>query len=173
MYCCDAIPGITADKPFAISGRSLITDGETKAFLLPLGMKIFLVHRQKSNVDLIKSVLSSSNPVVLYTESGLDGLLTLRIEHFDVIVCGTDLPVVTGFELARSIKTNSINRDTPVILISNIIDGNTRYLGSALGVAAVLSPFEIGFKLGEIVDDCVTIPPDRMWRVLTPLPTSM
>ncbi len=129
-------------------------------------MKILVVHRQKSNVDLIKSVLSSSNPVVLHTESGLDGLLTSRIEHFDLIICGTDLPVITGFELARSIRTNSINRDTPVILLSNIINDATRHLGRALGVAAVLSPFEIGFKLGNIVSERVSVVPDRPWQEL-------
>ncbi len=73
-------------------------------------MKILVVHRQTKTVDRIKSVLSSCNPVVLHTESGLDGLLTSRIEHFDVIICGTDLPVVTGFDLIRSVRTNSILR---------------------------------------------------------------
>ena len=72
-------------------------------------MKILVAHRQKQTVEAIRSVLSSVNPVVLHTESGLDGLLTSRIEHFDVIICGTDLPVVTGFEMVRSLRTNSIN----------------------------------------------------------------
>ena len=85
-------------------------------------MKILVVHRQKNTVDDIQSVLSEKNPVVLQTESGLDGLLTSRIEHFDLIICGTDLPVVTGFELIRSIRTNSVNRDTPVIFLSDKID---------------------------------------------------
>ena len=58
-------------------------------------MKILVVHRQKNTVNVIQSVLSEKNPVVLQTESGLDGLLTSRIEHFDLIICGTDLPVVT------------------------------------------------------------------------------
>jgi CheY-like chemotaxis protein len=85
-------------------------------------MKILVVHRQNKTVDQIKLVLSSCNPVVLYAESGLDGLLTSRIEHFDVIICSTDLPVVTGFELVRSIRTHSINRNTPVVLLADEID---------------------------------------------------
>src|SRR5688572_31479923 len=80
-------------------------------------MKILVVHRQKDTVDVIKSVLSEKKTVVLQTESGLDGLLTSRIEIFDLIICGTDLPVVTGFELIRSIRTNSVNLNTPVILL--------------------------------------------------------
>jgi DNA-binding response OmpR family regulator len=103
-------------------------------------MKILVVHRQTKTVDRIKSVLSSCNPVVLHTESGLDGLLTSRIEHFDIIICGTDLPVVTGFELIRSVRTNSINSHTPVILIAEEIDRKATLLGQALGVAAILIP---------------------------------
>ncbi|MBA4055663.1 MAG: hypothetical protein C0490_13190 [Marivirga sp.] len=131
-------------------------------------MKILVVHRQKKTVDQIKSVLSSCNPVVLHTESGLDGLLTSRIEHFDVIICGTDLPVVTGFELIRSIRTNSINRSTPVILISDEIDEKTQHLGNALGVAAMLSNTEIDFLLADIVKHQVKTEPDKKWAELLP-----
>src|SRR4026207_1261461 len=101
-------------------------------------MKILVVHRQTKTVDRIKSVLSSCNPVVLHTESGLDGLLTSRIEHFDVISCGTDLPVVTGFELIRSVRTNSINRQTPVIIVCDEIDEKTVHLSQSLDVLAIL-----------------------------------
>ncbi len=100
-------------------------------------MKILVVHRQKNTVDVIQSVLSEKNPVVLQTESGLDGLLTSRIEHFDLIICGTDLPVVTGFELIRSIRTNSVNRDTPVIFLSDKIDDKAERLSNALGSGSV------------------------------------
>lgn len=97
-------------------------------------MKILVVHRQKKSVAVIKSVLSEGQTVVLNTESGLDGLLTSRIEHFDLIICGTDLPVVTGFEVVRSIRTNSVNRQTPVILVCDELTDKVKYLGTALGV---------------------------------------
>ena len=110
-------------------------------------MKILVVHRQKNTVNIIQSVLSEKNPVVLQTESGLDGLLTSRIEHFDLIICGTDLPVVTGFELIRSIRTNSVNRDTPVIFLSDKIDDKAEHLSNALGVEAVLLMDDINHRL--------------------------
>jgi DNA-binding response OmpR family regulator len=120
-------------------------------------MKILVVHRQKNTVEVIQSVLSEKNPVVLQTESGLDGLLTSRIEHFDLIICGTDLPVVTGFELIRSIRTNSVNRTTPVIFLSDKIDGKTQRLGDALGVEAMLLPEDVSHRLAEIVRNHVKI----------------
>ncbi len=131
-------------------------------------MKILVVHRQKKTVDQIKSVLSSCNPVVLHTESGLDGLLTSRIEHFDVIICGTDLPVVTGFELIRSIRTNSINRSTPVIFIAEEIDEKTQHLGNALSVAAILTNSDIGLLLADVVNEQVKTEPDKRWIELLP-----
>ena len=131
-------------------------------------MKILVVHRQKKTVDQIKSVLSSCNPVVLHTESGLDGLLTSRIEHFDVIISGTDLPVVTGFELIRSVRTNSINRNTPVIFISDEVDEKTQHLGNALGVAAMLALKDVDIRLAAIVNEQVTTEPDKKWSELFP-----
>jgi DNA-binding response OmpR family regulator len=122
-------------------------------------MKILVVHRQKNTVDIIQSVLSEKNPVVLQTESGLDGLLTSRIEHFDLIICGTDLPVVTGFELIRSIRTNSINRETPVIFLSDKIDDKAKHLSNALGVKAVLLMDDVNHRLAGLVREHVKIVP--------------
>lgn len=127
-------------------------------------MKILVVHRQKKTVNVIKSVLSKGNPVVLQTESGLDGLLTSRIEHFDLIICGTDLPVVTGFELIRSIRTNSVNRDTPVIFVSDRVDEKMERLGKALGVVAMLTFDEIELNLPGIVQDRIHIAANKHWR---------
>lgn len=118
-------------------------------------MKILVVHRQKENVDLIKSVLSGCNPVVRHTESGLDGLLTSRIEHFDLIICGTDLPVVTGFELVRSIRTHSVNRATPVIFLADEMNEKATHLGNALGVAGMIVTKDVETRLGRIVSETV------------------
>lgn len=129
-------------------------------------MKILVVHRQKETVVQIKSVLSGCNPVVLHTESGLDGLLTSRIEHFDLIICGTDLPVITGFELVRSIRTHSVNRNTPVIFISDQVDEKTQHLGNALGVAAMLVATDVNNMLAGIVNENVKTETDKDWDSL-------
>lgn len=129
-------------------------------------MKILVVHRQKETVVQIKSVLSSSNPVVLHTESGLDGLLTSRIEHFDLIICGTDLPVITGFELVRSIRTHSVNRTTPVVFIADHVDEKTLHLGNALGVAAMLVEKDVDNMLAGIVSENVKAESGNDWENL-------
>lgn len=114
-------------------------------------MKILVVHRQKPTVAVIQSVLSKGQTVARYTESGLDGLLTSRIEHFDLIICGTDLPVITGFELVRSIRTNSVNRSTPVIFVVDAISSKVEQLATALGVKGILVEERIAEELSAFV----------------------
>src|SRR3954471_6558843 len=124
-------------------------------------MKILVVHRQKLVVDQVKLVLHNSNLVVIHTDSGLDGLLTSRIESFDLIICGTDLPVITGFELVRSIRTNSVNKNVPVIFIADNVDAKTEHLGNALGVAGMLATREVDNKLAGMVQEKVKSEPPK------------
>jgi CheY-like chemotaxis protein len=126
-------------------------------------MKILVVHRQKMVIDQVKSVLEGNSPVVIYTDSGLDGLLTSRIESFDLIICGTDLPVITGFELVRSIRTNSVNRNVPVIFVADQVDYKTEQLGTALGVAGMILVQELNNRLAGIVEENVRPEPDKKW----------
>lgn len=127
-------------------------------------MKILVVHRQKEVIEQVKSVLCDSNAVIFSTDSGLDGLLTSRIEKFDLIICSTDLPVITGFELVRTIRNNSVNKGTPVIFLSEEVDEKIEHLGNALGVAAMLANKEMNYRLASIVHERVHPEPDKSWN---------
>src|SRR4051812_10588356 len=118
-------------------------------------MKILVVHRQKMVVDQVKSALHDNLTIVKFTDSGLDGLLTSRIESFDLIICGTDLPVITGFELVRSIRTNSVNKTVPVVFIADEVDAKTEHLGNALGVAGMLATQDVDASLATMLHDKV------------------
>jgi DNA-binding response OmpR family regulator len=114
-------------------------------------MKILVVHRQKEVVDKIKLVLQQCEPFIRYSDSGLDGLLAARVENFDLIICGTDLPVITGFELVRSVRTASINRNATVIFLADEIDAKAEHLGNALGVTGMLATRDLQERLGSMV----------------------
>ena len=79
-------------------------------------MKVLVVHRQEVVCNNIKNQLGQ-----WYVETysnGLEGLMAAKLESFDLILCGQDLPVVTGIEMVRSIRNLSLNRRTPVILLA-------------------------------------------------------
>lgn len=102
-------------------------------------MKILVVHRQATVLNQVKDVLQDNQTIIRYYASGLDGLLAARAEEFEIIVCGTDLPVITGYELIRSLRNQSINSSAAVVFIADEIDDKSVHLGKALGVTAVLS----------------------------------
>lgn len=79
-------------------------------------MKVLVVHRHEAVVANIKAQMSQWS--VRSASSGLDGLLACRTESFDLILCGLDLPVVTGIEMVRSIRIFSNNKKTPIILLA-------------------------------------------------------
>jgi DNA-binding response OmpR family regulator len=124
-------------------------------------MKILVVHRQKLIVEQIKAVIIDNSTVVNHCDSGLDGLLTSRIESFDLIICGTDLPVITGFELVRSIRTNSVNKNVPVIFIADQLDAKTEHLGNALGVAGMLAVRDMDNRLADMIQERVKADNDK------------
>lgn len=127
-------------------------------------MKILVVHRQEEVIKQIKSVLSDK-AVLRYASSGLDGLLAARVESFDLIICSTDLPMVTGFELVRSVRTSSVNKNTPVIFLSDtLVDAKTEYLGNALGVAAMIAMKEVEEQLANVVNE--KIKTEKEWNSL-------
>jgi CheY-like chemotaxis protein len=115
-------------------------------------MKILVINRQKEVIGLIKSALASVDPVIRYYDSGLEGLMAARIENFDLIVCGTDLPVITGFEMVRSLRNSSINKATTVIFLAEEVNDKTTYLSQILGAAATLSTRD-GAKLEKALQE--------------------
>lgn len=114
-------------------------------------MKILVVHRQKEVIEKLKSVLCNHESIIRFSNSGLDGLLAARIENFDLILCSTDLPVLTGFELTRSIRTNSINKTTPVLFLVDHLDEKTAQLAKLLCVDGIVEAESKAEKLAEVV----------------------
>ncbi len=65
-------------------------------------MKVLVVHQQEAVLQNIKTQLEA-----WYVEAysnGLEGLMAAKLSQFDLILCGQDLPVVTGIEMIRSIR---------------------------------------------------------------------
>lgn len=114
-------------------------------------MRILVVHRQAKVVEQILSQLRGKDVAIKHHDSGLDGLFTSRLEKFDLIICGTDLPIVTGYELVRAVRTYSVNRSTPVIFLADEVDAKAEKLGQALGVAALLQSHDTA-QLPVMVD---------------------
>jgi DNA-binding response OmpR family regulator len=116
-------------------------------------MKILVIHGQHIVVEQIKASLDHLQPIIRYYNSGLDGLIASRMEKFNLIVCSTELPVVTGFELIRSLRNISINKTTPVIFLADRIDEKVEHLGNALGVTELFLNNEFAGALPQLIEN--------------------
>lgn len=126
-------------------------------------MNILVVHRQQEVIDRVKAALSAQEAVIRYSKSGLDGLLAARIENFDLIICSTDLPVITGFELVRSLKSYSVNKYTPIIFVADEVTDKVEYLGNALQVKGIYSMEDFNERLAAIINENAIVAPDVIW----------
>ena len=127
-------------------------------------MKILVVHRQEEVVKIIKSALPSNQLFIRYCNSGLDGLLAARVESFDLIICSTDLPVVTGFEVIRNVRSNSVNKNVPVFFLIEELTEKINQLANLLGVTGILYMKDLGHQITPMIKEQVVVHPDILWE---------
>lgn len=127
-------------------------------------MKILVVHRQEEVVKIIKSALPSNQLFIRYCNSGLDGLLAARVESFDLIICSTDLPVVTGFEVVRNVRTNSVNKNVPVFFLIEELTEKINQLANSLGVTGTLYWKDLALQIAPMIKEQVVVHPDILWE---------
>jgi DNA-binding response OmpR family regulator len=89
-------------------------------------MKVLVVHRQATIADHIKDQLPQC--IVTCVACGWVGLSEARTKRYDLVISSNDLPVVTGFEMVRSLRIFSLNMQVPVIMLTegNETQGYTR-----------------------------------------------
>jgi len=87
-------------------------------------MKVLVVHRQASIADHIKNQLPQCT--VTCVTCGWVGLSEARTKRYDLVISSNDLPVVTGFEMVRSLRVLSVNTQVPVIMLKEG-DESTEY----------------------------------------------
>ncbi len=97
-------------------------------------LKVLVVHRQEAMLDEMKSILDKFGPYMRLYHCGIDGLQAGRIETFDLILCGIDLPLITGFEMVRGLRNFSKNRKTPTIFIVKQMEAGFEDLCKQLNV---------------------------------------
>lgn len=81
-------------------------------------MKILVVHAKQSTCEEVKLLLSKFNPEIYFANDGIDGLYRIRERCFDLIICGLELPLISGIELVRTARNSHMGREVPVLFLS-------------------------------------------------------
>jgi DNA-binding response OmpR family regulator len=114
--------------------------------------KILVVHRQVDFLEAVKSILERFEFELRQYDCGIDGLQAAKLEHFDLILCGTDLPLITGFEMIRAIRNLSRNCFTPVIFVSDQLNPEHESLASQLNAIGLSGAKNLHANLTYLID---------------------
>ena len=111
-------------------------------------MKLLVVEDQEQVLRLERMVLITDGLEVETASGGREALEKLKSMRYDGIVLDIVMPDIDGWEVLRQLKSDALNRRTPVILVTASLEPGIRQRAFEAGVAAFLNkPFTAeGFR---------------------------
>jgi len=87
---------------------------------------------------LLRSILESAGYRVKTAIDGMEALLALRSEHFDLVVTDVEMPRLSGFDLTARIRADPKLADLPVVLVTALETREDRERGIDAGANAYI-----------------------------------
>jgi CheY-like chemotaxis protein/predicted regulator of Ras-like GTPase activity (Roadblock/LC7/MglB family) len=104
--------------------------------------KVLVVDDSTSVRKVLERLLAARGLQVVTAQDAEEGLKMVTDESPDLVIADVVMPGMSGFELCQLLRLNQRFRDTPVILISGIMDDKTLVQAQSVGASGVISkPF--------------------------------
>ncbi len=108
-----------------------------------MGKKILAVDDSATMRQLIKMTLTRAGYEVSEAEDGSKGLLKASTETFDMVLSDINMPVMTGLELLRGLRSLPQYKFTPIVLVTTESQVEKKAEGKAAGATGwIVKPFE-------------------------------
>ena len=140
---------------FKDKNKSVTFDDFSPVFLK--GMKVMIVDDNQMNIDLLVETLSSLG-LELYTDiKPIEASKIVNLERFDLFLLDIMMSEMSGFDLAKVIKTTTINANAQIMFISALSDPENKILGYNLGSCAYIEkPFNVNVVRSQIYNTLKT-----------------
>ncbi len=116
--------------------------------------KILVVDDSLSVRKAVAIALKPKQLDVVEAASGREALEVLRAQKPDLVVCDVIMKDLSGFDVCTGIQDDPNLRDTPVILISGIVNDQVRARAAGVGAALVFSK---PFRAAELAEEVVKL----------------
>lgn len=83
-----------------------------------MSARVLIVEDNPANLELMDYLLSASGYLTLKASDGKTGLLAAENTIPDLVVCDIQMPVMNGYELAKSLKNNAKLRHIPLVAVT-------------------------------------------------------
>ncbi len=88
-------------------------------------VKILLVEDDLLTRDMYQKTLSLAGYEIVVAENGQEGLEKLKDFEPDIILLDIRMPVMNGIEMLEKLKSDPKTMNTPVIIMTNVVDSQT------------------------------------------------
>ncbi len=96
-------------------------------------MKIMVVDDCKTTRKLLGHYLKSRGYQVVFAENGLDALEKLGTDSVNMIMTDMNMPYMDGMELIKTLRSDSIWSEIPILMITTENDGIEKEKALELG----------------------------------------
>lgn len=91
--------------------------------------------------DVVQRVLRQAGHRVISTADGESALREIRVHRPDLVLTDVDMPLINGFLLCDEVRGDAELRDTPVILVTGVIDPDDHRAVEVGASAVLVKPF--------------------------------
>ena len=115
------------------------------------GVDVLIAEDSRIQAEMLQRRLTEAGHTVRWGETGADALALARERRPDIIVSDIEMPVMTGYEFCKAVKSDPSLRTVPFILLSTLADPIDIIRGLDAGADNyVTKPYEPEFLLGRM-----------------------
>lgn len=120
----------------AASSLPTETNGEPEQYKSKTGYKprVLIVDDDPVNLDILESILFTDSFIITKAMSGIEAIKRIESEHYDLVISDVMMPLMSGYELTRSIRERYTLFELPILLLtarSRAEDINAGFLAGA------------------------------------------
>ena len=130
---------------------------------------ILIVENIEAQAQMLGHILEEEGYRVSMADNGQSALEMTRSLSPALVISGVKIPEMSGYELCRQIKATPGLRQTPVILVTSLVDPNEVLLGLQCGADSfVIKPYERSHMLARVEHALHTRPIDTSPETAAP-----
>jgi len=97
-------------------------------------MKLLIVDDDKTTRKLLSLYLKGKGYEVVSAENGLDAIEKLGTESINLVVTDMNMPYMDGIELTKTLRSDSVLKEIPIIMVTTEADEDEREKAFVAGV---------------------------------------
>jgi CheY-like chemotaxis protein len=101
--------------------------------------KVLIVDDEPNNVDFLEQALEDTGYQLITAANGQEALKKIQSEQPDLVLLDLAMPVMDGFAVLDQVKSDSMLRDIPIIIISAEHDSKSVVRGIKQGAEDYLT----------------------------------